>query len=124
MRENNRFRFTGGAAIPPFSPEAPIQGTEGLSPLEMQLKGASAAMRHRIHGDPMFSRYDPALAQEAADEYARMQYGQAQYVPSPEELEARELTAVKGLTGMSDNDYKRALIELLFGNYQSSGLQK
>ena len=124
MRENNRFRFTGGAAVRPYSPEYPIQGTEGLSNLEMQAQGAGAAARNRLYGDPMFSRYNPELAQEAADEYMRMQLGQAQNQPDAAELEARELTAAKGLTGMPDDTYKRALIELLFGGHPTSGLRK
>jgi len=124
MRENNRFRFTGGAAIQPYSPEYPIQGVEGMTPYEMQAQAAGATVRNQLHSNPMFSRYDPQLAQEAADEYARMQYGQAQYQPSPEELAAQELYAAKALTGQSDSEYKKALMELLFGGYQSSGLQK
>ena len=124
MRENNRFRFTGGAAIQPYSPDAPIQGTEGLSNLEMQAQGAGAAARNKIYGDPMFSRYNPELAQEAADEYLRMQLGQAQNQPDAAELEARELTARRGLTGMDQDAYKEALIRLLFGDHETSGLQK
>ena len=124
MRENNRFRFTGGAAIQPYQPQYPVQGTQGMSPLEMQAQGAGAALRNMRYGNPDFKSYDPQLAQEAADEYMRMQLGQAQNQPDAAELEARELTAVKGLTGMPDDSYKRALIELLFGGHPTSGLQK
>lgn len=124
MRENNRFRFTGGAAIQPYSPDTPIQGTEGLSNLEMAIKGTGAGLRNSIYGNPMHKRYDPALAEEAAAEYMRMQLGQAQNQPDAAELEARELTARRGLTGMGEDEYKKALIELLFGGWGTSGLQK
>lgn len=107
MRENNRFRFTGGAAIQPFEPQYPIQGTEGMTPREMQAAGQAAA------------------AQGDAAGYARMQYGQAQNQPYPDELEARELMAQQALTsGMSPEEYKKALIEMLFGGWNTSGLQK
>lgn len=103
----NRFRFTGGAQVPPL--DIPPQGVAGMTRPQMQDAASEAA-----HRQWLAMQMEPPATQSAeasGNEYMRMQLGQAALPYTPEELAQQEAMAAQALT--QDPSYLQQMIQLL-----------